>query len=147
MSEDKPVSAYEIGYKKPPAATRFKKGTSGNPKGRPKGAKNYSTIVEETLDEPVAVTESGKRRYISKRHAMYKQQVNKAVSGDTKAFAAVQKLDREGEEARKAAGPVSIPIHESDAEIIRHLAERGRSAAEVLQPAQISSPLPLPAKE
>jgi hypothetical protein len=33
MSDD-----YEIGYKKPPRHTRFKKGQSGNPKGRPKKA-------------------------------------------------------------------------------------------------------------
>jgi hypothetical protein len=33
-------NAYEIGYGKPPAATRFKSGKSGNPRGRPKGSVN-----------------------------------------------------------------------------------------------------------
>jgi hypothetical protein len=34
------ASAYEVGYGKPPKHTRFAKGKSGNPRGRPKGAKN-----------------------------------------------------------------------------------------------------------
>ncbi|MDC0887299.1 DUF5681 domain-containing protein [Altererythrobacter sp.] len=31
---------YTVGYGKPPAKSRFKKGSSGNPNGRPKGARN-----------------------------------------------------------------------------------------------------------
>ena len=34
---------YEVGYKKPPVATRFEKGQSGNPSGRPKRLLRSST--------------------------------------------------------------------------------------------------------
>jgi hypothetical protein len=52
---------YEVGYGKPPRHTRFAKGQSGNPRGRPRGAKNFNTLLEEALDEPVTVTENGGR--------------------------------------------------------------------------------------
>ena len=42
MSDDpsKPGDGYQVGYRHPPLATRFRPGTSGNPRGRPKGARN-----------------------------------------------------------------------------------------------------------
>ena len=42
---------YEVGYGKPPRHTRFTKGQSGNPRGRPPGAKNLKTLLSEALNE------------------------------------------------------------------------------------------------
>ena len=42
---------YEVGYGKPPRHTRFVKGRSGNPRGKPPGAKNFTTLLNEALDE------------------------------------------------------------------------------------------------
>jgi hypothetical protein len=44
---------YQVGYGKPPKDTRFKKGQSGNPRGRAPGAKNLKTLLIDTLNEPV----------------------------------------------------------------------------------------------
>jgi hypothetical protein len=82
---DNDDSKYPVGYKKPPRHTQFKPGLSGNIKGRPKGAKNFTTVFEEELCAPIEVTENGKRKRISKRQAIVKQTVNKAVAGDPKA--------------------------------------------------------------
>src|SRR5271168_2118697 len=92
MSE-KPKSDYEIGFGRPPRSKQFRKGTSGNPKGRPRGSKSLSTIVKETLDEKVVVRENGSCRRITKRAAMIKQQANKAMSGDQRAFRSLIDLD------------------------------------------------------
>lgn len=45
LCEQKPGPSYTVGYGRPPVETRFKPGRSGNPKGRPKGAKNKQHAV------------------------------------------------------------------------------------------------------
>jgi hypothetical protein len=75
---------YEVGYRKPPKATRFQKGTSGNPKGRPKGAKNLATLLDQAINERVSANVNGKPRRISKLQAAITQVVNRAAAGDPK---------------------------------------------------------------
>ena len=53
---------YEVGYGKPPRNAGFKKGQSGNPRGRPPGSENLTTLLNEALNEPVTITENGQRR-------------------------------------------------------------------------------------
>ena len=69
-------SDYEVGYGKPPQHTRFKSGQSGNPRGRPSGSKNLKTLLSEALNEPVTITENGRRRKITKREAIVRQVVD-----------------------------------------------------------------------
>jgi hypothetical protein len=78
-------AGYSVGYGKPPVNSRFKAGESGNPKGRPKGAMNRTTILNKTLNERVVVTDNGKRKSITKQEAIFKQLVNRAASGDHRA--------------------------------------------------------------
>jgi Family of unknown function (DUF5681) len=65
---------YDVGYPKPPRHTRFTKGRSGNPRGRPPGAKN--------LNETVIVSENGGRRKVTKRQAIITQLVNRSATDD-----------------------------------------------------------------
>jgi hypothetical protein len=75
----------QVGYGRPPIASRFQPGRSGNPRGRRKGVRNLSSIMASTLNEKVPVTENGRRRQITKLEAAVKQLVNRAASGEARA--------------------------------------------------------------
>lgn len=77
---------YEVGYCKPPKHTRFKKGQSGNPKGRRKGSFNLRTIFEKALREKVRIKEKGKHKVARKWDVAMRQLVNRAVGGDLAAI-------------------------------------------------------------
>lgn len=84
-SPDKATSTQSVGYGKPPAAYQFKKGTSGNPKGRPRGRKSYNTEIDEVLNAPVTVIENGKRRKVTSRKAVLLRVREKSLAGDLRA--------------------------------------------------------------
>ena len=77
---------HEVGYGKPPRYSQFVKGQSGNPRGRPAGAKNLKTLLNKALNELVVVTENGGRRKISKREAIVTQLVNRSAKADYRAI-------------------------------------------------------------
>lgn len=83
---------YEVGYGKPPTSTRFKPGQSGNPRGRPKGSKNFATDLEEVLAEPVYLTENGRRRRVTKQRAAIMATINRAIRGEPAAVARVLQM-------------------------------------------------------
>jgi len=75
----------EVGYRKPLRHSQFTPGRSGNPKGRPRGSRNASTLLDEALKERVTVSENGRRRKVTKLEVILKQLVNTAAKGDHRA--------------------------------------------------------------
>lgn len=76
---------YEVGYKKPPSATRFQKGTSGNPVGRPKKLAQLvelGDVVQAIDNEAIVVTDNGKRKRMSKAEIGFRMLFANAGRGD-----------------------------------------------------------------
>ena len=91
----------------PPKATRFAKGTSGNPSGRPRGSRDLRADLQDELTELISVNdEAGGSRRITKQRALVKAIVQKALSGDVRAVNALFALTVRGtgHEADELAG-------------------------------------------
>jgi hypothetical protein len=79
--------ADDVGYGKPPRRHQFKPGQSGNPRGRKKGVKNEATILQELLQQKVAVNDRGKRRKIILLEAVLRRIIDDCLKGNTKSAA------------------------------------------------------------
>lgn len=120
----KPPGGYPVGYGKPPASTRFKRGQSGNPNGRPKGTLNIATVLAKALREQVVINEGGKRRVVTKLEAAAKQLVNKAASGDLSALRQLFGLALMAEERSVAAAASTAVIGEIDQKVMLGILRR-----------------------
>jgi hypothetical protein len=111
MIADKPNAPrsgnYTVGKGRPPLSTRWKPGQSGNPKGRPRGAKQKDMAIHfhEALRRKIEITVDGKSRKVTVREAIALKVTNLALKGDPKAIsliiakepeiaAAVQRLEK-----------------------------------------------------
>ena len=114
----------KIGRGNPPKHTQFRKGTSGNPKGRPKGSKNLTTYLMEAARDQVTARIGGKARKISKIQATAMQLATKAAGGDQGAIAKFLDWMDEIETRAAAAKPSEFPLSAPDIEVLRAMYER-----------------------
>ena len=77
------------GFGRPPKRTQFKKGTSGNPRGRPKKISSFKTDLAAELQEKLVLTENGKERRITKQRAFIKTLTAAAIKKDIRAVNAL----------------------------------------------------------
>ena len=85
MSSGMSIESEKVGYKRPPARTRFQAGVSGNPTGRPKNRPSFRTALMNELAAPIRT--EGSQAAISKLDALVKTLVAAAIAGNARAQA------------------------------------------------------------
>jgi hypothetical protein len=115
---------YDVGYRKPPRHTRFAKGRSGNPRGRPPGANNLKTLLSEALNETVIVSENGGRRKVTKRQAIITQLVNRSATADFRAIKILLDIVRDIERQTEPTTPETSDFSEADEKVLEQIRAR-----------------------
>jgi uncharacterized protein DUF5681 len=124
-------SDYVVGYRRPPKATQFTAGKSGNPKGRPKGSRSVGAVLQDIIRQKIAVTESGKTRRIPALEVMLRRLVNDAMRSDPRAVKLLLSLvDRyaESPETTLRLGDVLAEDQEILAQYLQEPAGLGQEA-------------------
>ena len=124
-------SEYEVGFKKPPKHTQFQPGQSGNAKGRPKGSRNFTTVIEQELNAVVSITERGKVKQVRKKEIIAKQVVNKAAAGDLKATGMLLNESRYAEQQAALKEVATPSFNAKDLQVLHHFTERIRQSKPV----------------
>jgi hypothetical protein len=128
VNDDLKNGTHDVGFGKPPKHAQFKKGRSGNSKGRPKGSLNLATVLEQTLREKIVITENGRRKTVSKLQAAVTQLTRKATSGDLKAFQLLTALVRSAEERASQGGELNSVSDEVDEKVVLGILKRIEAA-------------------
>jgi hypothetical protein len=76
----------EVGYKKPPKASQFPKGKSGNPRGRPRETPGIAAVFRKVSKQVVQTNGKSGPQRMTKLEASVTQLLNKAATGDLKAM-------------------------------------------------------------
>ena len=88
---------YDVGYRRPPRASQFQPGTSGNPRGRRKGSRSVGALAEQ-FEQKLTVAERGQTRRVTRLEIMLLQLANDAARGDPRAMKLLLELnDRYGQ--------------------------------------------------
>ena len=137
--EGKMGNVGEVGFKKPPVHSRFRKGCSGNSKGRPKGTKNLRTDLSEVLQERITVTEGDRKVRMSKQRAIVMTLVAKTLKGDSRTTTTLLNTMFRALGFADASEDVEQPLDANEQELMAVLEARLKRKAE---PSTIPDVLP-----
>jgi hypothetical protein len=110
-----------VGYKHPPRAHQFQPGQSGNPAGRPSGARSLKSDLRDELAELISFGEGAHSVELSKQRVLMKKLVGAAIEGDARAVATVLSITIRALGENDCEEPEEAP---EDREILQAFAPR-----------------------
>jgi len=107
------------GTKAPPQSTRFRKGQSGNPQGRPKKqTPAQASAFDIVIDRTLSVVQDGVERDVTVEEALQHKTYRDAITGNRAARREVLKMIAKREKAiakkRPPANPVEVLVEATD---------------------------------
>jgi hypothetical protein len=106
----------DVGYGRPPRSHQFKAGQSGNPRGRPKGAKSEATLLVELLNRKIEIRQNGKVRKITILEGILHKLAEDSLKGNTKSAAFV--LNRLSAIASTASAGAESEVNPDDKAVL-----------------------------
>jgi hypothetical protein len=122
---------YEVGFGKPPAFSRFRKGESGNPSGRPKKKKTLATVLEQELQKEILIKSKGRKRRVTRLEAAVCQMSERAAGGDLNAFKLLCALVQSVRAASVPSEQEANVIGQEDQKVLEGILQRLRDSLEV----------------
>jgi Family of unknown function (DUF5681) len=119
---------YSVGYGRPPLASRFKPGMSGNTRGRPKGSRNVKTQIEEAMTAGILIQVGAKTKRVSTIAGVVLRQLHKALMGDGPAAIAVIKMALQLGLLQDSSDSSEISLSIEDERILNELLARSRKS-------------------
>ena len=116
----------KVGYGRPPKATRFKKGQSGNPSGRPKGIKSLRSVLEEALAQRTSIRAGRGTKKVTKLEAATRALADGAAKGDPRILRLLLNEIRAAESRAAEEPATQDALTAADHEVIAAFMQRGR---------------------
>ena len=108
--EQRPGHPYEVGFGKPPKRTRFKKGRSGNPKGRPRKKPDLYLELTKVLRGKVTITVDGQQETVTVQQALFRRLRDEALRGELWAGKLLQKVVAALPESGSESDPFELQL-------------------------------------
>ena len=129
-SPNEPKPTYEVGYGKPPRANQFRKGRTGNPRGKRQGEENMISAFKRHVLKRVRIKDGDQIQTITLAEAVILKNYNAALQKNPFAMGNMFRLaEASGEfvdrtDAKQVGGAIAVPIRSKNME--EFLAEFGR---------------------
>ncbi|MGO9773600.1 MAG: DUF5681 domain-containing protein [Roseiarcus sp.] len=120
----KPAGGYPVGYAKPPKATQFQAGQSGNLKGRPKGRPSLDELFLEEMARIVKVKVGDQIFSMDKERALVRKLIDMGIMGDISAARLVLSRRDHAQAEMDAAPDAEAPLTEEELDVLKMIAKQ-----------------------